>query len=147
MSEVRHRTVGALRVDLIDAACDLGTEAIGEAGIGDVLICGEAATLRSARLLLRAAPRLLVLNDAGVGKDGAGVAGLARLADVGLAAVAITHDSARIGDPDDMLENGRVAHLNRPARALGLTEGPLLEQLASRAITGGEPATESGVTR
>mgnify|MGYP002278522798 CR=1 FL=1 len=95
-----------------------------------VIVCAAPATLRTARALLRGTPWLIVLHDAGVGKDGAGIAGLERLADVGQAAVAVGHHSARIGDPDDVLANGEVVHPNGPAAALGVRPGPLREQLA-----------------
>jgi hypothetical protein len=124
VTPVRRVAVGELSVVLVDAAHDL--EALPE---GAVVVCGEAATLRAARTLLRGSPRLVALHDAGVGKDGAGVAGLDRLGDVGIAAVAVGHDSARLGDPDDVLAHGAIAHLNAPARALGLREGPLRAQL------------------
>lgn len=124
MTPARRVAVGELPVVLVDAAHDLG--ALPE---GAVVVCGEAATLRAARTLLRGSPRLVALHDAGVGKDGAGVAGLDRLGDVGIAAVAVGHDSARLGDSDDVLAHGVVAHLNAPARALGLRQGPLRAQL------------------
>lgn len=124
MSPARTRPLGPGRVVLVDAADELSSE-----HAGAVVICGDPATLRTARLLLRQAPALVALHDAGVGRDGAGIAGLARLADVHVPAVAVGHDSARIGDADDVLERGEVVHLNAPARALGLSEGPLRPQL------------------
>lgn len=124
MTPARHVAVGELSVVLVDAAHDLGA-----LPAGAVVVCGEAATLRAARTLLRGSPRLVALHDAGVGKDGAGVAGLDRLGDVGIPAVAVGHDSARLGDSDDVLAHGVVAHLNAPARALGLRQGPLRTQL------------------
>jgi hypothetical protein len=120
----RRVALGDLSVVLVDAAHDLSAPPEGA-----VVVCGDAATLRAARTLLRGSPRLVALHDGGVGKDGAGVAGLDRLGDVGIAAVAVAHDSARIGDSDDLLAHGVIAHLNGPARALGLREGPLRAQL------------------
>lgn len=124
MTPVRTRTLAAGRIVLLDAADDL---APGHAG--RIVVCGDPATLRTARALLRYPPSLAVLHDAGVGKDRAGTAGLDRLADVHVPAVAVAHDSARLGDAEDVLEQGRIAHLNAPARALGLEEGPLRRQL------------------
>ncbi|MEX2503099.1 MAG: hypothetical protein WD336_12045 [Trueperaceae bacterium] len=126
MSPLRRRPLGNGAVVLADAADDLqGGGPLHDA----VLVCGSAGTLRSARLVLRHAPRLVVLHDAGVGKDRAGVAGLDRLADVHVAAVAVRHDSARLDDADDVLDHGVIAHLNDAARTLGLEEGPLRDQL------------------
>jgi hypothetical protein len=73
---------------------------------------------------------LYVFNDAGVGKDGAGIAALALLDADRIAAVAVAHTSARIGEALDSWEHGVVAHLNGAAAALGLRTGtPLREQL------------------
>jgi nucleotidyltransferase/DNA polymerase involved in DNA repair len=73
---------------------------------------------------------MYVFNDAGVGKDGAGIAALGLLDADRIAAVAVAHTSARIGEALDTWERGVVSHLNAAARQLGLREGePLREQL------------------
>jgi hypothetical protein len=134
VTPARSRPLGAGRVVLVDGADELSSQ-----HAGAIVVCGDAGTLRTARRLLRHAPSLVALHDAGVGRDGAGVAGLARLADVHVPAVAVAHDSARIGDADDLLERGRIAHLNGPAEALGLAEGPLREQLERLVGRDGRP--------
>jgi hypothetical protein len=73
---------------------------------------------------------LYVFNDAGVGKDDAGIAALDLLDADGVAALAVAHTSARIGEALDTWQRGVVSHLNAAARALGLRTGaPLREQL------------------
>lgn len=69
---------------------------------------------------------LYVFNDAGVGKDGAGTAALQLLDEEGLAAAAVSHDSARIGEARDAWENGVVSAVNVAARTLGLRPGDRL---------------------
>ena len=71
---------------------------------------------------------LYVFNDAGVGKDGAGIAALGLLDVEGIAAVAVAHTSARIGEALDTWEHGEVSHLNAAARRLGLQSGVALRQ-------------------
>jgi hypothetical protein len=69
-------------------------------------------------------------NDAGVGKDEAGIAALAMLQARGVAAATVSHQSARIGDCQDTWEHGVVSHANASAQALGLLPGqPLSEGL------------------
>jgi hypothetical protein len=69
-------------------------------------------------------------NDAGVGKDEAGIAALAMLQARGVAAATVSHQSARIGDCQDTWEHGVVSHANASAQALGLLPGqPLREGL------------------
>jgi hypothetical protein len=72
---------------------------------------------------------LYVFNDAGVGKDGAGIAALDMLQADGIAAAAVAHASARIGEAADSWAHGVVAHLNTAAAALGLRSG---DRLADR---------------
>lgn len=76
---------------------------------------------------------LYVFNDAGVGKDGAGVAALELLQAEGIAALTVAHDSARIGEARDSWEHGVVSRVNAAAAALGLRVGAALrEQCAHR---------------
>ncbi|WP_298964355.1 hypothetical protein [uncultured Methylobacterium sp.] len=75
-------------------------------------------------------------NDAGVGKDGAGIAALAMLGARGVAAGTVSHESARIGDSRDMWDHGVISHVNAQARARGFVPGlPLKRALA--AVVGG----------
>lgn len=71
---------------------------------------------------------LYAFNDAGVGKDGAGITALDLLDVDGIAAVAVAHTSARIGEALDTWEHGEVSHLNAAARRLGLQSGVALRQ-------------------
>jgi hypothetical protein len=73
---------------------------------------------------------LYVFNDAGVGRDGAGIAALQLLQADGIAAAAVAHSSARIGEAADSWAHGVVTHLNVAAARLGLKTGArLAEQL------------------
>lgn len=122
------RHLGRHRIVLADDPADLQDEVRDR-----IVICGAPATLRSARALLAHAPSLVVLHDAGIGRDGAGIAGLERLEAFHLPAVAVGHDSARVGDADDVLDRGEIVHLNATARAAGLAPGPLAPQLEAYA--------------
>ena len=97
-------------------------------GAGRVVVSGSHGGVSSARYALQAAPRLAVFNDAGVGKDGAGIAALALLQAQGIAACTVAHSSARIGEASSTLEDGVVSHLNGCAAALGLRRGQTLRQ-------------------
>jgi hypothetical protein len=68
-------------------------------------------------------PALSVFNDAGVGKDAAGLAGLALLQQNGLAACCVAHTSARIGDAHSTLNDGIISHVNELAARMGLQTG------------------------
>jgi hypothetical protein len=90
---------------------------------GKVLVAGSHGGLVAAWYAARSGARAVILNDAGVGKDEAGVAGLAWLEAIGMAAAAVAGGSGRIGDGADMLARGRISRANEPARSLGVTLG------------------------
>ena len=75
-------------------------------------------------------------NDAGVGKDEAGIAALAMLQARGVAAATVSHQSARIGHCQDTCEHGVVSHANASARALGLLPGQPLREGLLRLLQG-----------
>ncbi len=62
-------------------------------------------------------------NDAGIGKDEAGVSRLPALDARGIAAATVSAASARIGDARSTYEDGIVSRVNKRAAALGLREG------------------------
>ena len=103
---------------IIDSATRLGPDSAGR-----VVICGSHAGRYPAWLAARARVRAVVLNDAGVGKDGAGIAGLADLQALGIAACTVGHTSARIADGADTFAHGTLTHANEAAQALGCRPG------------------------
>lgn len=123
----RSTEVGGLPVVLMDSVAGLEREHERQ-----VVVTGSAGTLAAAQRALAHPPRLIAFHDAGVGKDRAGVRALERLEPLGLAAVAVAHDTARIGDADDVLEHGVIAHANAAARALGLRTGEPLKAALAR---------------
>ena len=68
---------------------------------GEVHLSGSHGGSYSAYLAARAGARAVILNDAGVGRDRAGIGGLALLDTIGMSAATLSHRSARIGDGDD----------------------------------------------
>lgn len=103
---------------LADSATQLGPECEGR-----IVVCGSHGGRYAAALLARAGVRACVVNDAGIGLRRAGVAGLELLAEQGIPAAAVDHESARIGHAADTLERGVVSESNSVAKALGCTRG------------------------
>jgi hypothetical protein len=90
---------------------------------GKVLVAGSHGGLVAAHYAAGANARAVILNDAGIGLDEAGVAGLELLDRIGMAAAAVSHESARIGDGADMLSRGLISRVNASARKLGIASG------------------------
>lgn len=99
---------------------------------GAVVVSGSHGGLYPGYLAAKAGVRAVVLNDAGVGLDGAGIASLAYLAALGIAAAVVSHDTCRIGDTADMLFRGIVSHANAPARRVGVAPGLTCREAAER---------------
>ena len=130
MASVLEKRFG-LDIHLLDSVAEGGA-----AEKGALVVTGSHGGISAARYALTFYPRLVVFNDAGIGKDEAGIAGLWILEAAGVAAAAVAHTSARIGEARDALENGVISRINAPARALGMVPGELLlkalERLANR---------------
>lgn len=101
------------------------TETVGR-GAGCVVVSGSHGGVSAARFALQAQARLAVFNDAGVGRDGAGIAGLDLLQRAGIAACTVSHDSARIGEARSTLNDGVISHANESARSMGARPGQRL---------------------
>ncbi len=121
---------------VVDCATRLGAGAAGR-----VSVCGSHGGVYPAWLAARAGVRAVILNDAGVGKDGAGIGGLEWLERLGLAACAVDAASARIGDGADMLALGTLSHANAQAEALGCRPGMTCREAAERLADGAPVAS------
>ncbi|HXY98564.1 MAG TPA: hypothetical protein VEI03_01100 [Stellaceae bacterium] len=101
---------------------------------GQVLIAASHGGVYPAYLAAKAHLRGVILHDAGLGLDRAGIASLDYLDRLGMAAATIGHLSARIGDGADMAARGRVSHVNRAAAALGCVAGENCRDCAEKML-------------
>ena len=76
--------------------------------------------------------RAVIMNDAGVGKDRAGIVGLDFLDQIGMAAATADAQTCHIGDGEHMLAHGSISHVNRAAAALGCAPGQSVRTCAER---------------
>jgi len=105
-----------------------------DAEAGCLVVSASHGGVSSAEYALAVPLALAVFNDAGVGKDSAGIAALGLLQAHGRAALAVGHTSARIGDAQDSWDNGVVSHVNDAARGLGLQPGDRLNEALRRLV-------------
>ncbi len=108
----------ARRVLLVDSITQLIAS-----DAGAIVITGSHGGRSAASYALQYPMALVVFNDAGVGKDKAGIEALQRLLKQGRAAATVAHDSARIGDAMDAWDHGVLSHVNALAARLGLRPG------------------------
>lgn len=107
---------------------------VGPGDDGQVVVSGSHGGRSSGELASRRPLVAVFFNDAGVGKDDAGIAALAMLDGLGTPAGVVAHDSARIGDARDSWECGVLSRVNDAGRAVGLREGMPLRRAIEEAF-------------
>ncbi|NMT65009.1 hypothetical protein [Marinobacter orientalis] len=97
----------------------------------DVLVCGSFAGSKIAdQLGLCWGPRAMIAHACGVGKDDAGISGLALCEELGVPMAAVDTMSAGISRGRSVYEEGRISHVNKPAEVLGVVAGQLTSEAA-----------------
>lgn len=98
-----------------------------------ILVCGShcGGNRNLARQVKNCHVKAVFLNNAGIGKNQAGVRGLTHYGAENIIACAVDHNSAEIGVARDTLESGNISHTNPQADAVGIQIGDtVIEALA-----------------
>jgi hypothetical protein len=112
---------------------------IADEAVGAVVVNASHGGVYAAYLAAKLGAAAAIFNDAGVGRDGAGIGGLDYLEALGIPAATVGHMTARIGDGADMLARGVISYANALAAALGVRPGMACRGAAA-ALTQAEPA-------
>lgn len=120
---------GKRRIILMDSITKVTPE-----DAGCFVVAASHGGASSGEFALEVPLALVVMNDAGIGKDEAGVAALPMLEDHGVAGAMVSHNSGRIGDSRDMWENGIISRVNPLAQAMGLAAGQRLRDVLPRIL-------------
>jgi hypothetical protein len=103
---------------VVDSVTRFGPEARGA-----VAIAASHGGVLAVHMALASGIVGVLLNDAGVGREGAGIGGLAYADRFGAPCATIDHRSARIGDGADHAARGLVSYANVAAGRLGVRVG------------------------
>ena len=98
---------------------------------GHIVISASHGGVSSGEFARRHPLAAVFFNDAGVGKDDAGIAALGMLE---VPAGTVSHTSARIGDVEDMWRNGVLSHLNPAAASYGLKPNEPIQDAVGRLL-------------
>lgn len=101
---------------------------------GAIVVCASHGGTSSGEFALEVPLKAVIFNDAGVGKDNAGIAAMAMLQERGVPGATVAHTSGRIGDSMDMWENGVLSHVNEVGRKLGLSVGAKVRETLTKLI-------------
>ena len=101
------------------------------ADAGHIVVSASHGGASSAEFAGRYPLAAVFFNDAGVGKDEAGIAALQRLE---VPAGTVSHLSARIGDAEDTWLHGVLSHVNPAAARHGLAAGQQLQDAVAKLL-------------
>jgi hypothetical protein len=85
--------------------------------------------------------KAVILCDAGVGRERAGIGGLDYLDALGVAAATVGHRSARIGDGADCFARGKISYVNSHAGKIGIAPGMAASEALQRLDRADLPAS------
>ncbi len=78
----------------------------------------------------------MIGNDAGMGKNDAGIAALKMCDEKGIPAAAVAAMSAKIGSGMSTYEQGKISVVNKAARKLGVSVGMSAGEAADKLLEG-----------
>lgn len=122
-------SIGAHRLFLADSIAE-----ITPAHAGCLVISGSHGGRSAAAYALAVPLALVAFNDAGVGKERAGIVALGLLEATGTPCITVSHLSARIGDARDAWHSGTISFVNDAARIRGMRVGEALSRELLRAF-------------
>ncbi len=94
--------------------------------------CGDNGAF--ARKLKSFHVKAVFLNNAGIGKNRAGISGLSHYEAENILACAVDHYSAEIGVARDTWESGIISHTNTPAKEAGIVIGDTVKEAVAKVI-------------
>lgn len=133
--KVKVETLGGRTVVLMDSIAYAD-----EADAGQIVVAGSHGGRSSGKFAIEHPLAACFLNDAGVGKDDAGIASLAMFDKLGRPGATYSSESARIGDGRDAWQHGVISHVNHEAARLGFKAGERVADAIRRVYGGGSGA-------
>ena len=118
-------------VVLLDSLGDLKPD-----NTNPILVCGShcGGNRGLAQLVKKGHVKAVFLNNAGIGKNNAGIRGLAHYEAEHILACAVDNYSAEIGVAHDTWESGIISHANLQAEAVGIQIGNTVKEAVAKII-------------
>ncbi len=95
---------------------------LNENNSGDIVVCGSHGGVSAGEYAQKYHVKAVFFNDAGIGKNRAGVKSLESLSEAGILACTVDCTSAEIFNGHDVLENGRITVCNQLATSKNIKE-------------------------
>lgn len=103
---------------------------------GAVVVAASYSGVLCARMVMSARPRATIGLDCGIGKDGAGVAGLWFYEALRIPAAAADSATAEMGSGLDLYEQGVISRVNDAAQRLGVEPGLTVREAVQAMVDG-----------
>jgi hypothetical protein len=108
--------------------------AMDESTKGDVFVDGSHCGVNVGEMTLHSGVGAMIGNDAGMGKNDAGIAALKMCDEKGIPAAAVAAMSAKIGSGMSTYEQGQVSVVNEAAKKLGVSVGMSAREAADKLL-------------
>jgi len=95
---------------------------LNESNAGDIVVCGSHGGVSAGHYAQKHRIKAVFFNDAGIGKNSAGVKSLESLSDAGILACTVDCMSAEIFNGQDILDNGIITVCNQLAKSRNIKE-------------------------
>lgn len=95
---------------------------LNESNSGDIVVCGSHGGVSAGHYAQKHGVKAVFFNDAGIGKNSAGIKSLESLSDAGILACTVDCMSAEIFNGQDALDNGIISVCNQLAKDKNIKE-------------------------
>ena len=110
------------RVDGVTVTVTDSITFLNENNSGDIVVCGSHGGVSAGHYAQKHRVKAVFFNDAGIGKNSAGVKSLDSLSDAGILACTVDCMSAEIFNGQDILDNGIITVCNQLAKSKNIKE-------------------------
>lgn len=128
---------GEARLIIVDTTSD-----VHEGNDTDVIVTGSHSGQNSGEYLAHNNIKGTIGNDAGMGKNDAGIVGLKILEGHDIPAAAVASMSAKIGNGTSTYEQGKISAVNGLAKELGITVGMSAREAADKMLEDADRKTK-----
>ncbi len=108
--------------------------AMDESTKGDVFVDGSHCGINVGEMTIHSGVGAMIGNDAGLGKNDAGIVALKMCDEHGIPAAAVAAMSAKIGNGRSTYEQGKISVVNEAAKKLGVSVGMSAKEAADKLL-------------
>jgi hypothetical protein len=121
-SKIEPQKQTQIQIDGVNITVTNSITFLNESNAGDIVVCGSHGGVSAGHYAQKLHLKAVFFNDAGIGKNNAGIKSLDSLSDVGILACTVDCMSAEIFNGQDALENGIITVCNQLAKAKNIKE-------------------------